>query len=175
MEVGAKLRDALVAANIRTKLDERDGMTPGFKFNDWELRGVPLRIELGPKDIAKGTVVLARRDKPGKEGKSFAPQTGLAEIVNGTLADIQKSLYERALAFREKNTRTPQTYEQFKEAVETGFALSFWCGDPKCEEQIKEETKATVRNIPLEQSGGQGQCVHCGKPATEQAIFGRSY
>jgi len=175
LEVGAKLRDALIAANIRTKLDEREGITPGFKFNDWELRGVPLRIELGPKDVAKGTVVLARRDKPGKEGKSFASQAGLAEIVNTTLADIQKSLYERALAFREKNTRSPQTYERFKEAVETGFAFSFWCGDAKCEEQVKEETKATVRNIPLEQTGDQGRCVHCGKPAAERAIFGRSY
>jgi prolyl-tRNA synthetase len=175
MEVSLKLRDELVANNIRTKLDDREGMTPGFKFNDWELRGVPLRIEIGPKDVAKGTVVVARRDKPGKEGKSFVPQAGLAEVVNTTLADIQKSLYERALAFREKNTRTPQNYEQFKEAVESGFALSFWCGDGKCEEQIKEETKATVRNIPLQQSGGQGHCIHCGKPATEQAIFGRSY
>jgi len=175
MEVGMKLRDELIAANIRTKIDEREGMTPGFKFNDWELRGVPLRIEIGPKDVAKGTVVLARRDKPGKEGKSFVPQTGLAEVVNTTLADIQKSLYERALAFREKNTHTPQNYEQFREAVETGFALSFWCGDGKCEGKIKEETRATVRNIPLAQSGGQGQCIHCGQPAKEQAIFGRAY
>jgi len=175
MEVGTKLRDELIDANIRTKIDEREGMTPGFKFNDWEMRGVPLRIELGPKDVAKGTVVLARRDKPGKEGKSFVPQKGLAEIVNISLLDIQKSLYERALAFREKNTHTPQAYEQFKEAVETGFALCFWCGNAKCEEQIKEETKATVRNIPLEQSGGQGPCVHCGLPASEQAIFGRAY
>jgi prolyl-tRNA synthetase len=175
MEVGMKLRDELIAANIRTKIDEREGMTPGFKFNDWELRGVPLRIEIGPKDVAKGTVVLARRDKPGKEGKSFVPQTGLAEVVNTTLADIQKSLYERALAFREKNTHTPQNYEQFREAVETGFALSFWCGDGKCEGKIKEETRATVRNIPLAQSGGQGQCIHCGQPAKEKAIFGRAY
>jgi prolyl-tRNA synthetase len=175
MEIGIKLRDELIAANIRTKIDEREGMTPGFKFNDWELRGVPLRIEIGPKDVAKGTVVLARRDKPGKEGKSFVPQTGLAEVVNTMLADIQKSLYERALAFREKNTHTPRNYEQFREAVETGFALSFWCGDGKCEEKIKEETRATVRNIPLAQSGGRGQCIHCGQPATEQAIFGRAY
>ena len=175
MEAGVKLRDELIAENIRTKIDEREGMTPGFKFNDWELRGVPLRIELGPKDIAKGTVVLARRDRPGKEGKCFAPQAGLAQIISTTLSEIQKSLYERALAFREKNTHEPRTYQQFKEAVETGFALSFWCGEAKCEEQIKEETKATVRNIPLEQSGGRGQCIHCGKPATEQAIFGRAY
>jgi prolyl-tRNA synthetase len=175
MEVVRKICAELMGANIRTKIDEREGITPGFKFNDWELRGVPLRIEVGPKDVAKGTVVLARRDKPGKEGKSFAPQAGLAQVVHGALADIHKTLYERALAFRERNTHTPTNYEQFKEAVETGFALSYWCGEGKCEQQIKEETKATVRNIPIEQGGGPGQCIHCGQPANERAVFGRAY
>src|SRR6185295_3369776 len=95
---GRKVRDALVAAGIRVRIDEREGSSPGFKFNDWEMRGVPLRIEIGPKDLAKGTVVLARRDKPGKEGKSFVSQEGLTGVVAEMLTEIHASLYDRALA-----------------------------------------------------------------------------
>ena len=175
MEAARKIRAALVAADIRTKMDEREGVSPGFKFNDWEMRGVPLRLEIGPKDVAKDTVVLARRDKPGKEGKSFVPQEGLPSAVNKTLSEIQTALYERALAFREANTHDPKDYAEFKAAVETGFAFSFWCGRAKCEEQIKEETKATMRCIPLDQPGGEGRCICCGQPAKEKAIFGRAY
>ncbi len=175
MEAARKIRAALVAADIRTKMDEREGVSPGFKFNDWEMRGVPLRLEIGPKDVAKDTVVLARRDKPGKEGKSFVPQEGLPSAVNKTLSEIQTALYERALAFREANTQDPKDYAEFKAAVETGFAFSFWCGRAKCEEQIKEETKATMRCIPLDQPGGEGRCICCGQPAKEKAIFGRAY
>jgi len=175
MEAARKIRAALVAADIRTKMDEREGVSPGFKFNDWEMRGVPLRLEIGPKDVAKDTVVLARRDKPGKEGKCFVPQEGLPSAVNKTLSEIQTALYERALAFREANTQDPKDYAEFKAAVETGFAFSFWCGRAKCEEQIKEETKATMRCIPLDQPGGEGRCICCGQPAKEKAIFGRAY
>ena len=175
MERVGKLRQELVAADIRVKTDEREGVSPGFKFNDWEMRGVPLRMEIGPKDVAKGTVVLARRDRPGKEGKSAVAQQGLAGAVNQTLADIQTALYQRALAFRQANTREPANYEEFKAAVETGFALSYWCGSSQCEEKSKEETKATMRCIPLEQSGQAGRCILCGQPATEKAIFGRAY
>ncbi|MFH0953215.1 MAG: proline--tRNA ligase [Verrucomicrobiota bacterium] len=175
MEAAKRIQQELIAANIRVKLDERDGLTPGFKFNDWELRGVPLRIEIGPKDVAKGTVVLARRDRPGKEGKSFVPQAGLAQAVTEMLATIQTALYERALAFRKSNTREPANYEEFKAAVEHGFALSFWCGNAKCEEKIKEETKATVRCVPLEQPGGDGRCILCGEPSKERAIFAKAY
>ena len=175
MERAKKLRAELVAAGIRVTTDEREGVSPGYKFNDWEMRGVPLRLEIGPKDVAQGTVVLARRDNPGKEGKSFVPQDGLAETVGRALADIQAALYDRALRFREANTRDPANYAEFKTAVETGFALSYWCGSSKCEEQIKEETKATMRCIPLEQSGGPGRCILCGQPATDKAVFGRAY
>ena len=175
MERAKKLRAELVAAGIRVTTDEREGVSPGYKFNDWEMRGVPLRLEIGPKDVAQGTVVLARRDNPGKEGKSFVPQDGLAETVARALADIQAALYDRALRFREANTRAPAHYAEFKTAVETGFALSYWCGSSKCEEQIKEETKATMRCIPLEQSGGPGRCILCGQPATDKAVFGRAY
>jgi prolyl-tRNA synthetase len=175
MNVGQKLRLELVDENIRVKVDERDGMTPGFKFNDWEMRGVPLRIEIGPKDVAKGTVVLGRRDKPGKEGKSFVQQTNIAATVTKALKEVQSALFERALAFRKANTHEPKDYGEFKQAVDKGFAFSWWCGSADCEASIKEETKATMRCIPLEPPGGAGQCIHCGTAAQEKAIFGRAY
>src|SRR5216684_2206869 len=155
-ETAKKIRDQLVKADVRVKVDEREGQSPGFKFNDWEMRGVPLRMEIGPKDVAKGSVVLARRDKPGREGKSFVAQEGVVESVQLALADIQKALFDRALAFREAHTSEPKDFEEFRGAVEIGFARSYWCGDPKCEEQIKESTKATLRCIPVEQPGERG-------------------
>jgi prolyl-tRNA synthetase len=170
-----RLRKELIAAGIRVKMDEREGLSPGFKFNDWEMRGVPLRLELGPKDVAKASVVLARRDRPGKEGKSFVGQQGIAPAVAHLLDEIQKSLYDRALAFRKANTLEPASYEDFRKAVEKGFAFSWWCGDATCEAKIKEETKATMRCIPLEQPGGAGNCIHCGGAAREKAIFARAY
>jgi len=175
MEAAQKSRAALLAAGIRVTLDVREGLTPGFKFNDWEMRGVPLRLEIGPKDVAKGTVVLARREKPGKEGKSFVAQEGLPTTVARMLDEIQAALYERALAFRNANTQEPRNYAQFKEAVEKGFAVAYWCGSRECEEKIKEETKATMRCIPLDQPAGQGQCIYCGNSAQEKGIFGRAY
>ncbi len=170
-----RLRKELVDAGIRVKLDEREGMSPGFKFNDWEMRGVPVRIELGPKDVAKASVVVARRDRPGKEGKAFVPQQGIAEAVKKTLEEIQKALFERALAFRKANTTEPASYEELKKAVEKGFAFAWWCGSHACEGKIKEETKATMRCIPLEQPGGSGRCIACGEVSKEKAIFARAY
>jgi prolyl-tRNA synthetase len=175
MENAQRLRRELVDAGIRVKMDEREGMSPGFKFNDWEMRGVPLRLELGPKDVAKMSVVLARRDRPGKEGKSFVPQQGIAAAVNRMLEEIQQALYDRALAFRKSNTAEPGDYGEFKKAVEKGFAFSWWCGGDDCEEKIKEETKATMRCIPLEQPGGAGKCIYCGQSAREKAIFAKAY
>ena len=175
-EVARKTHDALAASGIRVRVDEREGTSPGFKFNDWEMRGVPLRIEIGPKDVAKGSVVLARRDKPGREGKSFVPQEGLPEAVRTLLDEIQKALLERARAFRDAHTQEPRNYEEFKSAVETGLALAFWCGSSECEARIKEETKATMRCIPLDQAGaGKGVCILCGEPAGERGIFGKAY
>ncbi|MBZ5500832.1 MAG: proline--tRNA ligase [Acidobacteriia bacterium] len=184
LETAQRLRRELVDAGIRVKLDEREGMSPGFKFNDWEMRGVPLRMELGPKDVAKGSVVLARRDRPGREGKSFVPQQGIAAAVAQALEEIQKALYERALAFRQANTADPADYAAFKQAVEKGFAYSWWCGGAGCEEKIKDETKATMRCIPAEdpisgqsapQAGGAAKCIYCGAAAQEKAIFARAY
>lgn len=175
LETARRIRAELADSGLRVTLDARDGLTPGFKFNDWEMRGVPLRIEVGPRDVAQGSVVLARRDTPGRQGKSVVPQQGLSAAVTGVLADVQKSLYDRALAFRQANTRDPGDYREFQQAVESGFAYSWWCGSAACEAQIKEETRATMRCIPLEQPGGQGRCIHCGQPAAHKAYFARAY
>jgi prolyl-tRNA synthetase len=161
--------------DFRYHIDWREGMTPGFKFNDWEMRGVPLRMEVGPKDVADGTVTLARRDLPGREGKKRVPEKGLAQEVSDLLEEIQQALHDRALAFREANTHDPNDYEAFKEIVKDGWADSWWCGEGECEAGIKEETRATVRCIPLDQPGGEGTCIHCGNPAKERALFGRAY
>jgi prolyl-tRNA synthetase len=175
MSAVKEIRAQLIAAGVRVKTDEREGMSPGFKFNDWEMRGVPLRIEVGPKDVAKGTVVLARRDKPGREGKAFVSRDNLAASVGKLLDEIHTALFDRALAFRKANTAETEDYGEFKLAVEKGFALSHWCGSAECEEKIKEETKATMRCIPLDQSPSEGKCVYCAKPARERAIFAKAY
>jgi len=174
-EAAHAVRTELSGAGLRVTLDEREGVTPGFKFNDWEMRGVPLRIEIGPKDVAKNSVALARRDRPGREGKSFVPREGLARAVHEALEAIQTALHDRALEFRKAHTRDPKSYDEFRNAVEDGFAFSFWCGSDECEARVKEETKATIRNIPLDQPAGTGRCIACGSPATERAIFGRAY
>jgi prolyl-tRNA synthetase len=175
MEAARKIFAELTFDEIRVKMDERQGFSPGFKFNDWEMRGVPLRIELGPKDVAKGTAVLARRDRPGKEGKTFVPQVGISGAVSNLLHEIQKALFDRALKTREEKTIQPNDYEEFKGAVEHGFALAYWCGGSDCEAKIKEETKATMRCIPLEQEGGSGVCIFCAQPSNDKAIFAKAY
>jgi prolyl-tRNA synthetase len=174
-EAARQIRDGLVTAGIRVRMDEREGTSPGFKFNDWEMRGVPLRIEIGPKDVAKGSVVLARRDRPGREGKSFHPQGGLTAVVSSALVEIQAALLNRARDFRDAHTKEPKNYDEFKAAVETGFASAFWCGREECEAKIKEETKATMRCIPLAQSDSAGTCILCGQRSTEKGVFGRAY
>jgi prolyl-tRNA synthetase len=166
---------AMLGESVRLKVDDREGYTAGWKFNDWEMRGVPLRLEIGPKDVAQGQVALARRDMPGREGRAFAPQEGLDRRIDDLLADIQRSLFERAVAFRDANTTYPKTYDEFRQAVENGFAWAWWCGDGADELKVQEETKATTRNIPLDQPGGSGPCIVCGKPATEMAVWARAY
>lgn len=161
--------------SFRLKTDSREEVTPGFKFNDWEMRGVPLRIEIGPKDVQKGTLAVSRRDVPGKAGKSFIEHNQLEAQVAEILQSIQASLFERALQFRRSHTFDPKDYNELKDVVDKGWAFSWWCGDPECEAKVKDETKATTRCIPLEQERGHGSCIVCGKPATEKVIFGRAY
>ncbi len=183
LKVAKDLKTQLIKANLRVNLDERDGFSPGYKFNDWEMRGVPVRVELGPKDVAKQAAMLARRDKPGKEGKVSVPLADLAETIDKLLVDIHQSMFDKALVFRRANTHEIKDYTEFKKAVETGFAFAYWCGNGECEGKIKEETRATMRCIPLNQesvmghakASGSGNCVYCSKPAKDRAIFGRAY
>ncbi|MBN2257127.1 MAG: proline--tRNA ligase [Anaerolineaceae bacterium] len=160
---------------IRVKVDDRTEVTPGFKFNDWELRGVPIRIEIGPKDVEKGSVALARRDTPGREGKSFIPQAGLKAAVETMLTAIHMAMLEKARAFRDAHIFEPTDYEEFKQVVQNGWAFSYWCGRSECEAQIKENTKATTRCIPLDQNTAPGKCIHCGEPAREKVYSARAY
>jgi prolyl-tRNA synthetase len=175
MDAAERVFAELKAAGIRVKMDDRDNVSSGFKFNDWEMRGVPLRVEIGPKDVEKESVALARRDIPGREGKSFVPQTGLAATVNGLLAEIQDSLLKRATAFRDANIHEPKTYDELKKIVEDGWAFAWWCGSKECEAKVKEDTKATTRNIPLDQPKAEGKCVVCGEKATQKVYFAKAY
>jgi prolyl-tRNA synthetase len=170
-----RIQREIVAAGIRLKVDEREEVTPGFKFNDWEMRGVPLRIEVGPKDVAKNTVAFARRDIPGKAGKTFVPQDGLLQNVKYTLKTIQNSLLEKATKFRDDNIHEAVDFKNFQRIVQDGWAYSWWCGDTECETNIKAQTKATNRCLPLDQSAGEGTCISCGNPAKEKAYFARAY
>ncbi len=160
---------------LRFKIDDRDNLTPGFKFNEWELKGVPIRVEIGPKDIEKGSVAIARRDQPGREGKSFVPQDGLTDRLTALLEEIQQALYRRALTFREEHTADVATYDELKQQVERGFARCYWAGTTEDEKRIQEETRATIRCIPLDQPQQAGRCVYTGKETTQQVIFARAY
>ncbi|MCB8950701.1 MAG: proline--tRNA ligase [Ardenticatenales bacterium] len=175
MEAVEQIARALVAEGIRVKVDDRDNLTPGFKFNDWELRGVPTRIEIGPRDVAKNAVALARRDVPGREGKVFVSQDGLAARVKELLTEIHVGMLDKATRFRDANTHDVSDYAGFKEAIQTGFARVWWAGGNEDELRVKEETKATIRCFPLEQPGGGGVCFYTGKPADRVAIFSRAY
>jgi len=171
------VRAELSDAGVRVRLDDREQFSPGFKFNDWEMRGVPLRIEIGPKDVAKDQVVLARRDIPGREGKQFVARGGLAAQVTATLQAIQEALLARAIAFRNANTHRAENYAQFREILETqgGFLRVHWAGSSEDEDRIQEETKATLRCFPLDAPEGRGRCFYTGQETDRIAIFARAY
>ncbi len=175
METADRVFTELKAAGIRVKMDDRDNISAGYKFNDWEMRGVPLRIEIGPKDVDKGSVVLARRDVPGRDGKSFVSQTNLAAAVGSLLEEIQSALLKRATEYRDANIKAPQTYDELKDAVADGWAFSWWCESRECEAKVKEDAKATTRVIPFDQPEGEGKCVVCGKPAKKKVYFAKAY
>ncbi len=168
-KVMAQLKD------FRVKLDDRTEVTPGFKYHEWELRGVPLRLEIGPKDVEKNSVMAARRDMPGKPGKSFLSQDNLAEQVRDLLDTIQNALLTKAETFRDANIHEANTYDELKQIVENGWAEAWWCGDPECEAKIKEDTKATSRCMNFEHQHGHGKCVVCGKDAEKKIYFSKAY
>jgi prolyl-tRNA synthetase len=170
---GRMLAD-LRAAGVRARLDDRDNLRPGAKHYEWERRGVPVRIEFGPRDAKAGTCVLVRRDVPGK---TPAKVEGLGVAVGALLETIQREMFERARKWRDERTYACDDYGRFKADIETkpGFYRMRWCEDPDCESTVKDETKATIRCLPLEEPDDAGPCVFCGKPSPRRAVFARSY
>jgi prolyl-tRNA synthetase len=168
-----EIQQELSAAGLRVTLDERDER-PGWKFAEWELRGVPLRLEIGPKDIEKSAVLIARRDTREKQS---VPMAGLADKLRELLNDVQRTLLERARQFREEHTIRVNDYEAFKEAMEgrPGFVIAPWCGSADCEAQIKTDTQATIRNMPIDGAAPAHGCVRCNAPAIAEAWFAKAY
>ncbi len=178
LEFAHRIVETLHGAGVRVKLDARDELSAGFKFNDWEMRGVPLRIEIGPRDVAQDAVVFARRDLPGREGKSAGiPAAGIVTAVQEMLAEIQTAMLRRATEFRDANTHTVRDYAEFREVLdaEGGFLRVHWAGTGEDEDRIKEETKATVRCYPFDVPEGEGVCFYTGRRTDRVAIFARAY
>jgi len=166
-QIAKELRDQ----NLEVKVDNRD-LRPGPKFFEWEKKGVPIRIEIGPRDVQNNSAIVVRRDNGEKLVVEF--DSLAAEVV--TLLDrIQVDIYNRALKFREEHTTIVSNYDELKKSVSTGFAIAHWCGNSECEKKINEETKATIRCIPFDQSKSAGKCIYCGKQSAYQVIFARAY
>jgi prolyl-tRNA synthetase len=168
------LRDELQAHGVRVMLDGRDSYTPGWKFAEWEMRGVPVRLEVGPRDIEKRQVVLARRDT---REKMPTPMEGLRERVTGLLDEIQTALFDRALQFREARTSRAADYDRFKQLMEgrPGYVIAPWCGSSECEATIKADTQATIRNVPLDSPAAEGRCLRCDADAVALVWFAKAY
>lgn len=173
-ETAHKIQAKLKEKGISVKYDDRDTQKPGWKFAQYELQGVPIRIAIGPRDIEQGTVEIARRDTLSKEIVSI---NSLETIVENLLQEIQKSIYKKALDFRTTNTISVDTYEEFKEHIEkkSGFILAHWDGTAETEEKIKQETKATIRCIPIDSNKEAGTCIYSGKPSKQRVLFGIAY
>ncbi len=172
--VAEKLKKELEDLGITVKYDNRDTHKPGWKFAEYELKGVPVRLALGPRDIENGTVELVRRDTLEKNTVS---REGIAARVKDLMTEIQSSIYQKALAFREASTREAKTWDEFTDIIENkgGFISAFWDGTAQTEEKIKQETKATIRCIPLGVKDEEGTCIYSGKPAARKVLFARAY
>ena len=167
------LADELKKLGIRVQVDASDKATPGFKFAEYELKGVPLRLAMGGRDLENGTIELARRDTMTKETVSF---DNIVETIQNLLKEIQDTIYQKALNFRLENTREVDSWEEFKEEIKKGgFLMCHWDGTPETEEKIKAETKATIRCIPLEGDKTPGNCIYTGKPSNQRVIFAIAY
>jgi prolyl-tRNA synthetase len=160
---------------FRFKVDSRDNLTPGFKYSEWEIKGVPVRVEVGPRDVRQGTVAVARRDRPGREGKAFVSQEGLSGHIDALLDEIQQALFDRALQFRDEHTVDVSSYDQFRDRIDGNFVRCYWDGDDPDEARVKEATRATIRVIPFDQPGIDGVCMLTGRRTSRQVIFARSY
>ena len=168
------LSKELKAKGISVKFDNRDTHRPGAKFAEYELKGVPLRVAIGSRDMQNGTVELARRDTKTKETVN---QEGLLTHIENLLEEIQQNIYKKALTFREENTTSVDTYDEFKRLLDEkpGFIAAHWDGTPETEQKIKDETKATIRCIPLNNKQEVGKCILTGKPSTQRVLFARAY
>ena len=164
----------LKAAGFRVELDDRDTQSAGWKFNEWEMKGVPIRLEIGPRDVEKNQVVLVRRDN---HEKTFVPVEELTDTIHNMLEEIHKGLYDKALTMREENTHVAHDMDEFKDIVETrkGFIKAMWCGDVGCEDRIKDEFSLTARCIPFEQEKLADHCICCGEEAKHMVYFARAY
>jgi prolyl-tRNA synthetase len=173
-ELGARLQ----RAGIRTHVDNRQQLSPGFKFNDWEMRGVPIRLELGPRDLAAGTALMSRRlNYQRDDAKQAIALDAAPDLLAAELAAFQAMLARRAADFRDEHTATVNSWPEFTAAVARGWALALSCGEEACEDEIKAETTATPRCIPLAGAPEEGLCIRCGKPSAygKRVIFGRAY
>ena len=169
-----EIRDELTQAGVRVLLDDRDAYTPGWKYAEWEMRGVPLRLEIGPKDIEKSQVMLVRRDN---REKLPTPMEGLAGEVTKLLTEMQTRLLERARAFRDEHTAQTTSRDEFNELFtgRPGFVVAPWCGREECEAKIKTATQATIRTIALDAPPPSGDCIECGQPGQTDVSFAKSY
>ena len=168
------IADKLRGKGITVKYDDRDTHKPGWKFNEYEFKGYPIRIAIGPRDMEEGTIEIARRDTLEKNSMDW--ERGVDEIP-GILEDMQGNLYNRALKHREANTHEIETYDEFKKVLEEkgGFLIAHWDGTTETELKIKEETKATIRCIPLESEGKEGRCIYSGNPSKQKVVFAKAY
>ena len=174
------LLDQLRAAGVSVKFDDNDNQRSGWKFAEYELKGVPVRLAIGMRDIEAGTVEVARRDTLAKSSTNLSlSDTSHAEFVKyitDLLDEIQANIFQKALAFREENTHSVDTWGQFKDQIEKGgFILAHWDGTAETEEKIKDETKATIRCIPLDAAEESGECVFSGNPSSKRVVFARAY
>lgn len=169
-----EIKDALKRKGITVKYDDRDTYKPGWKFNEYEFKGIPVRLVLGPRDLENGTVEVARRDTLEK---AVFQLTDIETKVEHLLESIQENLYQKALSFRESNTFTADSWEEFNQILDTtgGFVSAHWDGTPETEQRIKEESKATIRLIPLDNKPEAGKCIFSGKPSTQRVLFARAY
>jgi len=179
LSAATELAATLQRAGIRTHVDDRPQASPGFKFNDWEMRGVPIRLELGPRDLAAGTTLMSRRlsyRQPGA-AKEAIPLEAAPDLLTAELAAFQVMLARRAAGFRDDHTAVVNSWPEFVAAVAVGWALALHCGEQACEDEIKAETTASPRCIPLAGEPEQGPCIRCGKPSAygKRVIFGRGY
>lgn len=172
LDKAAEIAAQLKAAGIRTQLDDRDTYSAGWKFNEWELKGVPVRLEIGPRDIENGVAVAVRRDTLEK---ITLPLDGLAEAVLKLLDDVQQNLFEMARSFRDERIVEAADMTQLEDGVQNGFVRAMWCGEEACELDIKQKTNATSRNMPFDQTPIGETCVCCGKPAKKKIYFAKSY